>query len=497
MSDKVNNIKYLTIGLVFLTLARAITLLIRMGSRIIIARYSTIDIYGLFSVIWNEMTFISTLALLGLGQKLTIDLPRKNKEQKKTSILSALSYASLVALVTAIITIILYVLNLDNNYKYSTLLSIFFIVFLFVQFIFTGLKDFLGFFVQSASQSLSMFLLILIFRKMLAINIIVYATCGSIAFSVLISIIYIIIRKRSELKEISFHKIRIFNFSKKRLNLFFVDIVNCVILYLLLKLPQIIVGDSLAGFINIAFSIIAFLVIPSQMISVALGPKISKDFSDEKPSELHNSFRITSSLLFVIQGIIIISFSYFGNFFIELLYGFQYVSGTSLIFYGFLLVVVLDSFNYPYAYYIRNTNQETLFAIGKAISLVAFVVSEIILLYLLGDFVSLAVPISYLISTLSLVAFYFFFTIKLNPKIDKTDIRKILTWFIFIFSSIILAMISGYYLSNVIYILITTVSHIILFIIYLILSKTINIKGLIKDVKELKASINKKKLINN
>jgi len=485
LNERVENYKYFSSSLIFLILSNVFSILIRMGSRIIIARFSTVDLYGLYSVIWNEMTFVSTFALLGLGQQLTINLPRKNREEKIQSITSTIIYSSIISIITLVISIILYSLQVDSSYKYSTLISAFFTLFLFIQFILIGLKDFLGYFIQTAIQSISLFIMIIIFRNFLSIDLLVYFTFGSILLSILITVIYKIIRSKFAIRKISFANIKIFDFSKKRINLFIVDIVNSIIIYLLLKLPQIIVNNSLAGFINIAFSVISFIIIIPQMISVSLGPKISKDHFDNEHSKLHYSFRISLSLLYIFQGIVIIAFSYFGDFFIELLYGKEYVIGSGLIFYGFILSVIIDSLNYPYALYLRNTDHEGLFAIGKIISLLTFVIPEVILLYTLKYYLELAVPIAYLISTVSLLSFYFFYTMKLNIKFDKKDTRNILLWLLFMFTSASIAFTLNHFIVNKIYLLLIMLLNLVLFFGYLLINRTLKPKSLISDIKEM------------
>ena len=485
LNEKLENYKYFTASLVFLVLSKVISLLFRMGSRIIIARYSSVDIYGLFSVIWNEMTFISTVALLGLGQSLTINLPRENREEKINSVLSALMFSLIVGVISLVISLIFYIINLDNTYKYSALISTFFIIFLFVQFVFIGLKDFLGYFIQILTQSLTMFILIIILRNILTIDLMVYLTFGSIAFSLIISFIYLLLRTKISLKSISLSDLKIFNFSKKRLSLFLVDIVNSIILYLLLKIPQVMVNNSLAGYINVAFSLVTFLLIPPQMISIVLGPIISKDFHESRISELNNSFRLSLGLLYIIQGIAIIVFSYFGNFFIKLLYGNEYITGSFLIFYGFLLAIIIDSFNYPFAFYIRNTNHERLFALGKIISLVCFIVPAPLMLYFFDDFVNLAIPVAYLISITSLLSFYFFYTIKLNERFELKDVKNITVWLAFVFISLISAMLTVNFIANQYYVLLILFGNLIAFGGFIVITKIINIKSIFIDLKEI------------
>ncbi len=492
MTDKLDNYKYFSASLIFLLLSHAISLLARMGSRIIIARFSSPDIYGLFSVIWNEMTLISTIALLGLGQQLTINLPRENSQKKRESVYSAVIYATIIGSISLIISIILFVVNNTSTYKYSFLISAFYICFLFFQFIFIGLKDFRGYFIQMVVQSVSMLILIIILRNTLTIDKMIYCTFGSVGVSILISIFYLIFKAKS-VRTIFSTKINIFDFSKKRFNLFLVDITNSVIFYFLLKLPQIIISNSFAGYVNIAFSLTALLIIPAQMIAVAVGPRISKDFHENKLDELHKSFRISLSILYIMQGIILLVFSYFGEYFIEILYGDEYIAGARIIFYGFLLVVVIDSFNYLYSIYIRNTNHEKIFTIGKLLSLVAFVIPEVIFLSTFnGENIQTAVPLAYLISTLSLLAFYFFYSIKLNSKLEKRDIVTFIMWIAFMLSNVIISLIVVHYLENWIFILLALIANLIIFILYLVFSRTINLKSIVSDIKEIVAPFRKK-----
>lgn len=497
MNEKLENYRYFSTSIIFLILSNVISILIRMGSRIIIARFSSVDLYGLYSVIWNEMTFVSTIALLGLGQQLTITLPREGIEDKKKSIISALSFSAIIGLITLITSILLYVFQINTTYKYSILISTFFILFLFVQFMFIGLKDFLGYFIQTVIQSTTMFIMIIILRKILTIDILVYITFGSIGFSIIISIIYLLTKTKSSIKSFSFSEIKIFKFSKKQMSLFLVDIVNSIILYLLLKLPQLIVGNYLAGYINVAFSIIAFLMILPQILAAIVGPKISEDYFTSRFTSLNNSFKTSLSLLYFLQGILIIIFSYLGNFFLKILYGIEYLSGSRIIFFGFILVAIIDSLNYPYAIYIRNTDHEGLFAIGKIISLTIFVLPALLLLFFLENYLSLAIPIAYLISVTSLLTFYFFYTIKLNIELENKDIKKLLFWLAIILISAILAFISNNYILSEIYLFLICLGNIILFIVILILLKIINVKLLFRDAKEIISILKARRKKNN
>ncbi|MHA1125034.1 MAG: hypothetical protein ACTSO7_11415 [Candidatus Heimdallarchaeota archaeon] len=485
MTDKQANKKYFATSMVFLVLSQAISLLIRFASRVIIARYSNPDIYGMFSVIWNEMTFISTIALIGLGQQLTINLPREDTEKKRISILSSISYALIIGFISGMISLILFLVNNTNSYKYSLLISALFIAFMLIQFVLIGLKDFFGYFLLAVVQSSSMLILIAILRNILTIDIMIYITFGSIGLAVLCALVYLLIKYKPLKEKITLKELKLFSFSRNRIYLFIVDIINSTIFYLLLKLPQVMVNNELAAYINVAFSIIAFLLITPQIVGTIFGPVISKDFIEQKYDEIQDSFRISASLIFLIQGILIIGFAFFGNSLIELLFGSEYIQGAYLIFYGFILSAIIDSFNYLYAFYIRNTNREKLFAIGKIISLVLFVGLEALLLHFLTDYVSLAVPVAYFVSIVSLLVFYFFFTLKYNTKMNNKDVRDLLLWFVFMFVSLIAAMIIKIFIVEIGYTILIATAFIVLFLAFIILTKTINVNSLFKEIKAI------------
>ena len=480
METRSDKFKYFSISIIFLVLSRIVAQAFRIVARIIIARYSTSEIFGIFSVIWNEMSLVGLVALIGLGQQLTIDLPRKNKKEKNQMIYSSLFFSLLLCIIIAIVSLILNLINIENTYKYSLIIAVFFVLFLLCQFILIGLKDFFGVFLLFLIQNLSLLLMIVLLRNQLSIDNIVYATAGSIALASVSLLIYIIIKYRYTIKEIKKEELKVFDFSTRRLYLFIVDIVDSVVLYLLVKLPQLFLGSSYAGFVSIAFAIMSFVLILPQIITISLGPLVSEEYINENYEKMHRSFRTSMSLIYLLQGIAVLVFIYFGNPIIELLYGSEYVSGTFYIFYGFLLAVVIDSFTYPFGLYLRNTSHENLFGLGKIVSLFFFVAFEVLLLYLMQD--TMAIPIAYIISKIALLAFYLYSAIKHNDRINKIDIRKLLVWLSIIFVSFILTLVINHFFENLLYRALFLILNLALFMLSIALFKIVNLKQLVREI---------------
>jgi len=481
MNTRNENLKYFSLSILFLILSRVVAFLFRLVARIMIARYSTSEIYGVFSVIYNEMSIISLVALVGLGQLLTIELPRKNNPEKSNEILSSFIYSIILSVIISVIALIFNLVNFDSTIKYSMIISIFFIFSLLNKFILIGLKDFFGVFLLELIQNLTLLSLIVVVRKNLTINNIVYVLMGSIAFSSIVLILYIFIRHKPSLKNFVKKEKKIFNFPKKRFYLFGVDIADSLVLYLLLKLPQLFLGSTYAGYVNIAFSIMSIVLILPQIVTIALGPLISQEYALGKYDVMHNSFRISMSIIYSLYGIILFIFTYFGNPIIELLYGSNYSSTTSIIFYLFLFSIIVDSFSYPFGLYLRNTDNEIHFGIGKFISTMLFVVFGILLLFLLENMIS--ITIAYLISKVILTMYYFYSLKRIRTEFDSKDYMKLVYWLIFTFTSFILAIIANYYITDYGYRLLIMFGHLSLYIIYILLLKIVNLKGIISEIR--------------
>ncbi|NHJ48367.1 MAG: hypothetical protein FK733_11340 [Asgard group archaeon] len=480
MKNKNEKIRYFSISILFLILSQIVAQLFRFIARIIIARYSSTDVYGLFSVIWNEMSFLGLAVLLGLGQQLTIDLPRFDKNKKKHMIYSSIFYSLIFCVIISMLALVLNLIQIDNTYKYSLIVSIFFVLFLLNQFILIGIKDFFGIFLLNSLQNISLLLLIVLLRNRLTIENIAYAAAGSIAFASISVLLYILVRYRYLLKDIRRDELKIFNFHKGRFYLFVVDIVDSVILYLLVKLPQIIWGSSYAGFVSVAFSIMSFVLILPQIITISTGPLISEEFIKEEYETMHSSFRTSMSLIYLFQCVIIFVFAYFGNPIIEFLYGIEYVSGTFRLFYGFLFAIIIDAFTYPFGMYLRNTKHENLFGIGKIISLLTFVAFESVLLFTTNNM--MVIPISYFISKIALLSFYIYSIIKMNDRIETNDVKKLLLWLLYIIISFILILTINYFFDNLVYRLLFLLLHTFVFIIIISLTKIVNLKSAIKNI---------------
>jgi len=475
-----NKLKYFSLSILFLILSQIVAQAFRLIAKVIIARYATPDIYGVFSVIWNEMTLVSLIALIGLGQQLTINLPRMNNNEKNYTFHSSVIYSLLVCVVIGTLALIFNLIKLKSTYTFSLIISIFYVLFLLNQFILIGLKDFFGVFLLNLIQNLTLLILIVLIRNQLSIVNLVYTTAGSIALASISLLIYTFIRYKFSFKEITIKDLKIFSFSKKRLYLFSVDIVESLILYLLFKLPQIFLGDIYAGYVSIVFSIMSIVIILPQIITISMGPLISEEFIDEKYEKMHNSFSTSMTIIYFLQGITIFIFAYFGNPLIKVLYGNEYVVGTFSLFYGFLFAIIVDSISYPIGLYLRNTDHENLFGIGRIISLLLFVLFGPLFLFLMEN--TMAIPMAYLISKIALLSFYFFSMIKKIDIVNTNDIRKTLLWFAIIFLSFILIIVTNFYIGDLIYRALILISHIGLFILGLSLLKIVNLKQLVKTI---------------
>jgi len=474
---------YFTKTLILLSITQISSFLFRFISKIIIARFSTSEIYGIFSVIWNELTLISTLMLVGLGQEITIYLPRLlgSKEETSNLIISSIFYGTAMGLISGIISFSSIFINSDSTLRYSAFLSITYILFFILQFIFVGLKDFFGYLILILTQNSIQFILIVIFRNALTIYLIVICSFISILISLTISLLYLSLKKRIMFKNIFGNMKLIYTFRKERLFLFIVDVVNSVILYLMLKIPQIYYGAELSGYISVGFSVIAIILIVPQMVATAMGPVISQYFSKNDYEKLNNSFYIGLSLSFFLQGLLITIFSFLANYYIIFLFGQEYFLYTITIYYGFIICSIVDSFNYPFGIYIRNTNKEKLFALGKVLTLIVFALLEIIFLKFINN-KGLSVTFAYFFGLMTTFGTYFLFSIK-DKRFNNSHItRKMLLWFLLMFVNLIVAIVVNMYFNNFYIILSFSVVAILFFILFVWIMRIIDFREIFQQL---------------
>jgi len=484
VSITTKNIKYFSFSLFYLILSKVFSLFFRLGSRVIIARYSNADIYGIFSVIWNEINLISIVLLVGLGQQLTIKIPRTNKADKSELIYSSLYYSIIISLLSGILSIVFYFCLKESTYSYSFFISSIFLLFLLMQFIFIGLKDFFGFFLITSSQNTLFAILVFIFRNKLSVPFLILLLFCSIILSDIIGFIYLVRKQGLKLiKSISIRK-KMFVLDRKRFYLFSVDIVNSLINYLMLKLAQIIIGSTLSGYINIAFSLINFIMIPPQMIATSIGPRFSEDFSTYNYKGMTTTLRIGLSLTYLIQGIVIILFSYFGFDALYILYGHEYVTQSYPIYLVFLFCTIIQSLTFPFGFFIRNSDNELIFALGKICQLLVFLISEVLFLFFYNS-KGVGVAFSWFISLIFLVGFYFYNLIKTNPHVQPIDIKKMIFWLILIFINISSGVIFSNYITNFLWKIAVFSGSIVIFSSFLLLFKIINVMSVFTELKNL------------
>ncbi len=493
MSFRVEQTKYFAKSLTFLILARGISLLFRLVSRIIIARFSSTEVFGAYSVIWNEVAFVSTVVLIGLGQQLTIELPRKDETTKSKLIYSSIFYALIVGILSAVISLVFYLIRSDNTFLFSMFISAIFITFLVMQFIFIGLKDFLGYFILIATENILLLVFILIFRKNLSVQLLVLGLFITTIISVLISVLYLIKKHKISWKILIKQKKSIFKFSKRRIYLFIVDIVNSGILYLLVKIPQLIENVTLSAYVSVAFSIMSFVLIIPQIISTSMGPLLSENYFKNDTVKLNSNLRTGSSLLYVSQGLINIIFAFFGGLLIKILYGNTYYINAYSMYAVFLVAMIADSFKNVVGVLIRNTDNEDKFALGKLISFFAFIIVEVIAL-IYFDSKGIGIAFAYYINVSILLIYYMFFAIKINKQYNKNDLRKFILWFVFNMIIVNVGLVFSQRIQKLYILIIVTLAAIVVFSLFLVLMKVINVKAISEDFKTLIISrLNRKK----
>ncbi|NHJ25052.1 MAG: hypothetical protein EAX89_10780 [Candidatus Lokiarchaeota archaeon] len=477
MSKIPRDLKYFSTGTFYLMLSSVLGFSLRLISRIVIARYSSVEVYGMFSIIWSEANFISILALFGLGQQLTIVLPRKLKNDQSKMIISSGFYVIVIGLFFYFFSLILNSFEDVFTLKYSTLISSFFILFLLFQFIYVGLKDFLGYFLLNMTQNLFFFIFVVFYRTSLSPNNLVSLLIISIIVSTCTGIIYLIKTHKinSSLQDIySFSFIRI---DRNRFYLFSADIVNNSILYLVLKIPEIVFNDlSIPAYISVAFSILAILILPSQMISTVMAPLISEQVTKRKKEELTSTFGFTLTFIFVLQGLTIIGSFCFGDMIISI-YGSGYLLNSFMLFQILLFATTIDSLNYAYKFLVRNTNHENLFAAGKWLSLIIYLILQLVFSFIL-DKKGFSVVFAYTGYIIAQFLFYFLVIYKLNILSSNYNSMRISMWLIFLFFSSLLVFNISINTFTIIERFLVFFLNSCLFIVYLQIFRVINLKSI-------------------
>ncbi|MFW9905706.1 MAG: lipopolysaccharide biosynthesis protein [Candidatus Thorarchaeota archaeon] len=456
----------------------------RLISRIIIARFASIDVYGIYSIIWSETNFFSIIALLGLGQQLTIDLPRNKLQHQTDLVFSSVLYAIVIGLISGIFSIFFHYTGDINTIKYSLFVSIFFILYLLFQFVFIGLKDFFGFFLLSLFQNLFFFTFVVVFKDKLNPEILVLLLIISILFSILISICYLGKIQNFNFLHLRKYNFSIFKFNKRRFYLFSSDIVNALILYLILKLPQIYIGTTLSAYISAAYSLIVIFLLPSQMISAVMAPLLSEQFERGSAEDMNTTLRFSVSLILLFQGFTTICIFYFGGYFLEIIYGQIYFTNSYLFLIGFMYSSIIDSLNYPFKFYIRNTNHESLFAKGKWISLIIFILILFVIFFSAIE-KGISIIIAYIGFIVSQFSIYFLFTWKYNKKMKTSDIYKVLKWmvltFILITVSFAIPMSNSALISRIVLFILSEC----VFVTLIHFTRIFNMKFFLREIKNL------------
>lgn len=492
-------------NLVLLIFSRGFSMIFRFLIKIIIARFADLSIYGAYSIVWNEMTFLSTLFLFGLGQKMTIHIPRMNKDHQQKLIFQTILFCSLISLIAFLIFIISGNLFIETTYYHSLKISIMFLIFLSLKFIFIGLSDFFGYFLLDFLQNLLLLSGIIIFRQQLTLTLISNLSLLSITICVVSALFYLKIKHRIRLSHGRAKIIDILKFDDKRIYLFIVDVLNTVILYLLLKIPSIIVDVGFSGYVDVAFSIMSFILIIPQMISISIGPSIAKFDSNNINPDIHkknkNKFsrKITKKvgeciepfkqwyegieMIFLFQLLIIPFFMIFGREIIGFFYGENISTQVMTLYYLFLFNSIIDSLSNIFGILIRNLNFENKFAMGKIYRLLVFVPTSIIFLIFFPN-KEIAIGLAYILGTLTINCNFTIFIIK-NFPVNKRKIVNIFLWVIVLYVNFLIIWIFLAANTKLIWGMIFFIFDFSLLVILLNSMKIIKISKIIKMLKDI------------
>lgn len=475
--------KYISISLFYLIFSKFVSLSSRLGIKTILARFSTTELFGLYGIIWSEFSLISTILLLGLGQQLTIELPRKDETNKSTFFMQSIGYGTIISIVCFVISIIFYILKLELTLKYSLFVSSAFLIFTIIQFAFIGLKDFLGYLILNSIQNLISVLLFAVFRNSLNLTNIILFLYISVLISIFISLTYIIVKYKLVVKELFQSKFQFFSFNERRIYLFIIDIVNTSILYLLLKIPQIVSSTTLSAYISTALSFITLVLVPTQMIATSIGPMYSEQFAEAEFKELNHTIRLCNSLVFIFQGFTILLSIYLGPLFIQLLYGYQYYFYSRFIFLGLIFTVIVESISYTYAFYLRSTNHENIFAFAKITSLISYVLFSILFVNILES-TEKAIVMAYTIIVIILFAIYLIFGFYYNEFQTLEDIKKIGFWLMFMSTSLCIGIVMQLHVKTYLLYFAVLTCNLVAYIFFIVVFRIINVKKIVAQLKE-------------
>ncbi|TFF88505.1 MAG: hypothetical protein EU549_02885 [Promethearchaeota archaeon] len=485
-------LKYYSSSFFFLFLSSVINILFLMISKIIIARFSNLEIYGFISVVISEGQTLSVFLAIGLFSIIRIELPRNNNFEKFSRIVSSILYFLIFSTLSFITSLILFNINSKATFAYSFFLCSIINFYTLAIMIFSGLKKFHYVFGISLIQNLFFFFLIFISRNNLnVLNIVNYLFLSyllSYILPIFIGFFFIYKNGKFDIKQnllnFNFRIEKAFIFNKQRLYLYGTRISVVLQSYLLLKVPQFLGYTIQSAYLSISHGVPALLLIIPNIVDSLISPLISKQFSLNKKTRINQIIKEGFMIIYLLLGMGLIILSFHGDFIIIILYNEKYLESAGIIFYIFLIGIIMESLTIPLKAIFINSNQEKIFAAGRYILLISFLLSLSILLLILNE-ILLAVSMSFIIGFIMELIVFIYYIKKKTQKI-LLNLKNILKWLIIVISSIFLGM-----FSSLIFNFPQTIKFIILccnlliFILFLWLTDLVSINEIFKNIKSL------------
>lgn len=346
-----------------------------------------------------------------------------------------------------------------------------------------GLKKFSLVFVSNFIQSFLFFFLLFYFRNDLNLANIVNYLFLSYLLSFFIPFLMLFFRYKNGIKKYIYYsdfKVKkIFKFNKQRFFIFSIIIVNSIHSYLVVKIPEFLGYVEDSAYLSISRGITTFLILIPNVVSLSIGPIISKDYSLKKEGQINQVLREGLTIIYFLIGISVIIFAFHGDFIINILYGERYLESAGIIYYIFLIGVVANSLIIPISAFLINSKQEKRYAIGRYILLISFFISVAVLL-LNSNQVSITISISFIVGYIAELIVYIYYIQKKNQNINL-NLRNLSLWLIFIISSIFLGMFCSLILNfTQITKFIISFANLAIFILFASITKLVKFKEIYK-----------------
>jgi len=486
-----NKLVYYSTSMIFLLSSIIFNTIFNYVAKILIARFTSIDVLGNFFVLMSETQTLAIFVALGLFQTLVIEIPRYKSKQRLNKIVSALVYSGFMGLVLLISSIILFFsINYRDTITFSLFVTSSNLIFLCLQSVFNGLKKFNYLFVNNIIQGTIFLSLISIFIKNLSIeSLSFFLFISYFISSITILFFYILFSNKHFVSEV-FHmflkdlNITMISFSKRRFNLLFITLFSELNEYLVLKIPHQFGYINETTYIGIGRGIASIIFIIPRVIFSSVGPIISTNYKKNNKNEIYKIFQESLLILFLLQGITVILFANFGNYILLLFYGCEYYFSSIPLFLFFLFIYVIRSIKRIFYAFLSNTNKEKQATIGRILSLIVFCLFSFFFIFISVD-IMISIIISYFLGILLQFIIYYYFVIISMEQYKSSEFKNMILWIILMTLNIILASIIYVYVSNIFIRITIFLVNIVFYILFVYMIKLIDYKSLFLKIRTL------------